>query len=49
MWLYLLSSVSGFLVADIVIIVLLYRALVLLERIANATERLSARVGERKD
>ena len=34
MWPYLLSSVSGLLIADVVIIVLLYHASVLLERIA---------------
>jgi hypothetical protein len=33
-WLYLVGSVSGFLIADIAIIALLYRAVVPLERIA---------------
>jgi hypothetical protein len=47
MWLYVLSSVSGFLIADVVIIVLLYRALVLLERIAAAIERMDARDRDR--
>lgn len=49
MWLYLLSGVSGFLIADIVIIVLLYRAVVLLERIADAIDRLVARDQDPKE
>jgi hypothetical protein len=44
-----LSSVSGFLIADIVIIVLLYRAAALLERIADATDRLDKRDRHRKE
>jgi hypothetical protein len=43
MWLYVLSSVSGFLIADVVLIVLLYRALILLERIADTLDRMAAR------
>jgi hypothetical protein len=49
LWLYLLSSVSGFLIADIVTIVPLYRAVVLLERIADAIDRLVARDRDPKD
>jgi hypothetical protein len=48
-WVYLLSCVSGFLIADIVIIVLLYRATALLERIADAMDRLDKRERDRKD
>jgi hypothetical protein len=48
MWLYVLSSVSGFLIADVVFIVLLYRALTLLQRIADAIDRMDARDRDRK-
>jgi hypothetical protein len=42
-WLYLLSSVSGFLIADIVIIVLLYRAVGLLSGLRTPSIDCSAR------
>jgi hypothetical protein len=48
LWLYFLSTGSGLLIAALILIVLQYRALVVLERIANTLEKMDARAGESK-
>src|SRR5262249_29592690 len=49
LWLYFLSTGSGLLIAALVLIVVQYRALVVLERIANALEKMDGRAGESKE
>ena len=48
LWLAFMATVSGLLIAGLALVLLQYRALVLLERIANALDRINARNGEPK-